>query len=481
MKNLLTFTFCLLQFSLLAQSPRIGVVDHNKTILSTSGTYAQIDQNVWLEPTLQAAQDRLDLHKIPIDLANNTYFKKGIEFISKNDLTYELYYPADSTTFDRPLIIWAHGGAFIKGQKKDRAIEYLCNEFAKRGFINASIEYRLKSLGGYSMTETAYLAVQDGNAAIRYFRKNADKYSIDTGRIFIAGISAGGILALNAGHFDEGDDLMGLSGQLDNKLGCANCSGYFTEVDNSVAGVINIVGATPAPNILDNDIPTLHIYCPDDQVIPAYKGRPLKKVAIPLVGKYINREINNLVANMDIPDVYGPLYLKENYPLLTNHTFVSAETMSNNCSHNLIYSTSGKALRGSADNVVEEVNSFLVDVLSPKFDYQPVTKLDHQWATITLPPGVTSFDVTAPSRVKIKKERNSFQIKSNEIGSNVISISATNNLGLTTNDSFSFRAKYNADRAIKVKKRNKNLMIIGGGILCLLLLVLLIRFLTKII
>ena len=63
-------------------------------------------------------------------------------------------------------------------------MEDVCETFAKRGYVTASINYRLAaetvgffgSFTFYTDTEDAYnvvlKAVMDGKAAVRYFRKN---------------------------------------------------------------------------------------------------------------------------------------------------------------------------------------------------------------------------------------------------------------------------------------------------------------------
>src|SRR4051812_27343269 len=58
-------------------------------------------------------------------------------------LTMDIYQPAGDTAEIRPLIVWAHGGSFIGGTKNDGDVTSLCNHFAKRGYVCASINYRL--------------------------------------------------------------------------------------------------------------------------------------------------------------------------------------------------------------------------------------------------------------------------------------------------------------------------------------------------
>lgn len=53
--------------------------------------------------------------------------------------------------------------------------------------------------------------VQDGRAAVRYFRKNAaiggNTYRIDTNNIYFAGVSAGGFIALQLAYLDKASEI----------------------------------------------------------------------------------------------------------------------------------------------------------------------------------------------------------------------------------------------------------------------------------
>ena len=42
-----------------------------------------------------------------------------------------------------PLMVIIHGGAFIEGSKNDASVQDYCKDFARRGYVTASISYRL--------------------------------------------------------------------------------------------------------------------------------------------------------------------------------------------------------------------------------------------------------------------------------------------------------------------------------------------------
>jgi para-nitrobenzyl esterase len=58
-------------------------------------------------------------------------------------LKLDLYQPTGDTSSARPLIIWAHGGSFIGGTSTDADVVALSQRFAKKGYVCASINYRV--------------------------------------------------------------------------------------------------------------------------------------------------------------------------------------------------------------------------------------------------------------------------------------------------------------------------------------------------
>jgi len=61
----------------------------------------------------------------------------------RQSLTLDLYQPAGDVAPLRPVVIYAHGGAFTKGTKESGHDAPYAETFARRGFVAASIDYRL--------------------------------------------------------------------------------------------------------------------------------------------------------------------------------------------------------------------------------------------------------------------------------------------------------------------------------------------------
>ncbi|MSO37946.1 MAG: alpha/beta hydrolase [Acidimicrobiia bacterium] len=124
-------------------------------------------------------------------------------------LTLDIYEPTGDSVTRRPAVVWVHGGSFASGSKTSPELIDQSVTLAKKGYVNASIEYRL-STGGCSAaaaTTSCVTAIQhamhDAQAAVRFLRANATLYGIDEERIAIGGTSAGAITALNVAFNTE--------------------------------------------------------------------------------------------------------------------------------------------------------------------------------------------------------------------------------------------------------------------------------------
>ena len=132
----------------------------------------------------------------------------------------DIYTPNGDTETNRPVILYMHGGSFYAGDKGSSDCVDFCESMAKRGYVTASLNYRLASniIGFLTSNETQYetvlKAVSDAKAAVRYFRKdfaNGDTYGIDPNTIFAGGYSAGGVIAIHQAYIDNIMDLPSLA------------------------------------------------------------------------------------------------------------------------------------------------------------------------------------------------------------------------------------------------------------------------------
>lgn len=177
-------------------------------------------------------------------------YGSGARSIGTQPLFMDVFTPAGDTETDRPVIIVVHGGAFITGSRSDSAIRELAINAARRGYVAASIDYRFLEEQPANEDEALIAVIEslhDVKAAVRYFREDAagqDRYGTDGQTTFVAGVSAGAVLALFAAALDENDMLSdGVQDFLDANGGLAGNSSANTQFDSDVQGVLGVSGA----------------------------------------------------------------------------------------------------------------------------------------------------------------------------------------------------------------------------------------------
>ena len=168
-------------------------------------------------------------------------------------LELDLYQPAGDSAQERPVIIWAHGGGFVEGDKRRPVDVAVVEDFARRGWVVASINYRLRATVGTADNPAAARDGQhDMQAAVRWFRRYATRHRVNSDTIVAAGASAGGIMALHT-NFNPGD--VGLSGN----------PGYPSEVAAGIA----VSAAVLDPTIIGPGEPPIAMFhAADDPRIP---------------------------------------------------------------------------------------------------------------------------------------------------------------------------------------------------------------------
>ena len=207
---------------------------------------------------------------------------------SDNAHKMDVYTPNGDTENNRPLILFIHGGSFYSGDKTGQDCRDFCTSFAKRGYVAASVNYRLVSfLNIVSFLtnqdvqyETVLKATSDVKAAIRYFRKdfaNGNNFGIDTSTIFVGGSSAGGVTAVHLAYIDNISDLpltpfdiQSVATNLGGLEGDAGNVGY----NSSVSGVINFAGGINTLSWIDSsDEPIVSVQGDVDETV-AYNCGP---------------------------------------------------------------------------------------------------------------------------------------------------------------------------------------------------------------
>lgn len=141
-------------------------------------------------------------------------------------LKLDIYKPSGNRSVSRPLLVLIHGGAWIGGDKSESGIVQIAYEFVKRGYVVASVNYRLGThKANWAMTpvqkdvnagfHAAYIsdsaevyrawfrAIQDVKGAIRFMKARQQLDSTCANAVFVGGESAGGYNALGVAFLDR--------------------------------------------------------------------------------------------------------------------------------------------------------------------------------------------------------------------------------------------------------------------------------------
>jgi len=244
-----------------------------------------------------------------VDVFENVKVTKGIEYSqattigSKSQKLYlDVYEPVSDIATERPVIVLAFGGSFISGTRGD--IQFLCERFAKKGYVVVSIDYRLYDLPliplptEIEMQDVVVRAVKDMKMALRYLDedvKASNTYGIDMDWVFVGGISAGAIVANHTAMLDSTDEFSpALVGIISNHSPIYGITDSDTSI--KIRGVLNYSGGLHDESWLDaNDPPIISYHDDGDGTVP-YKGGFAKifgQNIIYLNGSYVMDSVAN--------------------------------------------------------------------------------------------------------------------------------------------------------------------------------------------
>ena len=194
-------------------------------------------------------------------------------------LKMDFYEPEGDTETERPLLIWVHGGSFMFGDKTDYDVVQFSERFAKKGFVCASINYRLGifPLDSANAVKAVVRATQDLRAAIRFFHKDKQEgntYKIDTSKIFVGGSSAGAITALHVGYLDDACEVEEyLNESTIQSMGGLEGTSGNPGYPSNVHGVINGCGALARYSWMEaGDVPLCSFHGTEDAVVTYNRG-----------------------------------------------------------------------------------------------------------------------------------------------------------------------------------------------------------------
>ena len=183
----------------------------------------------------------------------------------KDTLKLDLYEPLNDSLRKRPLFVIVHGGGFNSGERNSNSLISLAENIAKKGFVVASVDYRLlgknKSFNCSTPVNKKLKVYSNGAydllSALQYLIKYKSSFEIDDSKIILAGISAGAESVLNITY--------------NRQLVIKNSKryGYIKP-----AAVISVSGALLNADLISkkNAVPGVFYHGVDDSVVPYGKG-----------------------------------------------------------------------------------------------------------------------------------------------------------------------------------------------------------------
>jgi acetyl esterase/lipase len=191
----------------------------------------------------------------------------------------DLYLPKGNKKV--PLIIFIHGGAFTRGDKKDQSPA----PFLSDGYAFASLNYRL------SQDAIFPAQIEDCKAAVRWLRLNAEKYRLDPDRFGAWGTSAGGHLVALLGTtgdtkiFDLGENLE-FSSRIQAVADWFGPTDFLQMDAHKLPNKEKVVAANPITYIGPNAPPFLIAHGDADRLVPYQQSvlleAALKAVEVPV-------------------------------------------------------------------------------------------------------------------------------------------------------------------------------------------------------
>src|SRR2546425_7519765 len=126
-----------------------------------------------------------------VALFQNVRTVANVVYLRANGWEGKLDVYAQRTQTSTPVVIYIHGGGWVRGTKDGSVLSAL--PYLAMGYSVVNVEYRLANVS------LAPAAIEDCRCALRWVVAHAKEYNLDPDRLIVAGASAGGHLALTTG------------------------------------------------------------------------------------------------------------------------------------------------------------------------------------------------------------------------------------------------------------------------------------------
>ena len=254
-------------------------------------------------------------------------------------LVMDIYSATGDAQTSRPLVIYLHTGNFlpkyfnggIGGAKDDSSNVEICRRLAKRGFVAASIAYRLgwnplstdPDVRRGTLLNAVYRAIHDAQTAVRFFKKSVaedgNPYGVDPNKIVLMGQGSGGYVSLAYVTLDRIEEIQiekfvdvnqqsyintALVGNVDGTGGAVNTYNH-PGYTNAVSMSINLGGALGDSSWMEaGEAPIVSFHCPDDGFAPFENGIVIvpttAESVVPVSGSKVAVRRANQLGNQDV-------------------------------------------------------------------------------------------------------------------------------------------------------------------------------------
>lgn len=222
----------------------------------------------------------------------------------QQELFMDIYQPVGDTVTKRPVLLFAFGGAFVTGTRKENYVKLACRRYAKAGYVAAAMDYRIGidfiaglSDPGKEAIRVFFRSMQDLRASVEYVyytAQNGNPYAVDTNLIFLGGASAGAIAALFTEYCDSPTKMaeIGDTSVLNDFGGFEASSSIYPGYSRDVAGIVNVAGAmTNADWVEAGKAPHISAHGDEDNTVPYEDDNDLNSglglLGITLEGSYL--------------------------------------------------------------------------------------------------------------------------------------------------------------------------------------------------
>lgn len=215
-----------------------------------------------------------------VNVQSNVIYGSNISILTGTptsvNLAMDVYTPSGDTLTERPVVVLMHTGSMLPailnqtptGSMRDSAIVEMCSQFARRGYVAISADYRTgwnpqatgpagQDIRTGTLLQAVYRGIQDIKACVRYLRMDyetqGNTFGIDTSKIILGGMGTGGYIALAYTTINDTADFnlpKFISGTTNPTYGFF--AGYSYVLTN-IWGDINGLGGNPAFNNTNNN------------------------------------------------------------------------------------------------------------------------------------------------------------------------------------------------------------------------------------